>query len=142
MSKGNLRPKRFINALLAVAEEKKLNRERVKLSMRATIAESQGVPFGMQEEEETLENILGSLRGLRFRKQSVSFAGSTSTFPSSSSPSASGIGSYFVSRNTAGSQPSLEDIGWNKEVYEQTDIACAYFGLFNNLSMYVANRPY
>jgi hypothetical protein len=135
--------KRFINALLAAAEEKKLNKERAKLAMRAAIAESEGAPFDMQEEEEALENIPGSLRGPRIRKQNVSFAGSTSsTFPTSSSPSTSGIGSYFVSRSTTGSQPSLEGTGWNKEVHEQTDIAAADFWFFNNLSMNVADSPY
>ena len=110
--------------------------------MRATIAESQGAPFYMQEEE-ALENIPGSLCGPQIHKQNASFVGSTSsTFPSSSSPSASGIGSYFVSRNIAGSQPSLEGTGWNKEVHEQIDIATADFWFFNNLSMNVVDSPY
>ena len=110
--------------------------------MRAALVESQGAPFAMQEEEEALENIPGSLRGPRIRKQNISFTGSTSsTSLTSSSPSTSGIGSYFVSKNTAGSQPSLEGIGWNQEVHEQTDIAAADFWFFNNLSMNVADSP-
>lgn len=135
--------KRFINALLAAAEEKKLNRERAKLAMRAAIAESEGAPFDMQEEEEALENIPGSIRGPRIHKQNVPFTGSTSsTDPSSSSPSASGIGSYFVPRNTPGAQPSLEATAWFKWVHEQTDIAASNFWFFNNISMNAANSPY
>jgi len=137
--------KRFINALLAAAEEKKLNRERAKLAMRAAIAESEGAPFDMQEEEEALENIPGSLRGPRIRKQNFSFTGSTSTSPtSSSSPSGSpsGIGGYFVPRNTPGAQPSLEGTAWFKEVHEQTDIAASDFWFFNNISMNAADSPY
>ena len=135
--------KRFINALLAAAEEKKLNKKRVKLAMSAAIAESQGAAFDMQKEKDTLENIPGSLRGPRIRKQNASFASSTSsTFPSSSSPSASRIRSYFVPRNTPGAQPSLEGTAWFKEVHEQTDIAASDFWFSNNISMNATNSPY
>ena len=46
---------------LQLLKRKKLNRERAKLAMRAAIAESEGASFDMQEEEEALENIPGSL---------------------------------------------------------------------------------
>ena len=101
--------------------------------MRAAMAESEGAPFDMPEEEEALENIPRSLRGPQIRKQNISFTGSTSTSPTFSSPSTSGIGDYFVPKNTPGAQPSLEGTAWFKEVHEQTDIAASDFG-FSTIS--------
>lgn len=45
-------------------------------------------------------------------------------------------------RNTTGAQPSLEATGWNREVHEQADIACADFWYFNNIAFNVASSPY
>lgn len=143
--------KRFANALLAAGEQKKLQRERNKLHVRAAIAETQGSFVDVQEEEAAIESMAGSYRGPRVRKQGgFSFTSSaptpTPTPPSTSAPSgsvgASGIGSYFVPRHTPGAQPSLEATRWNKEVHDQVDNALADFWVFNNLPISVVDSPY
>ncbi|XP_059063100.1 uncharacterized protein LOC131079406 isoform X2 [Cryptomeria japonica] len=140
--------KRQMNALLAAGEEKKLQRERAKLAMRSTIAKSQGVSVDIEEEQEAFDGIVGSRRGPRIRKPtttspiaSASSSRVLGTIPLPSSRSGS-IGDYFVPRNTLGAQPSLEAIGWNKEVHEKTDIAAADFWYFNNISFNVGDNPY
>ncbi|XP_057848458.2 uncharacterized protein LOC131058955 [Cryptomeria japonica] len=140
--------KRQMNALLVAGEEKKLQRERAKLAMRSTIAESQGVSVDLEEEQEALEGKVGSRCGPHIRKPTTTllFASASSsripgTVPLPSSRSGS-IGDYFVPRNTPGAQPSLEAIGWNKEVHEKTDIAVADFWYFNNIAFNVADNPY
>jgi hypothetical protein len=138
--------KRFVNSILAAGEEKKLHRERERLAVRAAIAESQGATIDMEQEQAALENIVGSFRAPRIRKQGASFtasaSASSSRVHSSSPPSASGIGSYFVHRNTPGAQPSLEATGWNKEVHEQTDIAVSDFFYLHNIPLRVIDSPY
>ncbi|XP_057827910.2 uncharacterized protein LOC131039203 [Cryptomeria japonica] len=140
--------KRQMNALLAAGLEKKLERERAKLAMRSTIAKSQSVFVDLEEEQEALEGIVGSRRGPRIRKPTITLP---ITFASSSrvpgtiplpSPRSGFIGDYFVPRNTPRAQPSLEATGWNNEVHEKTDIAIADFWYFNNIAFNVAENAY
>ena len=69
---------------------------------------------------------MGSFRGLRIHAQNTpsrgKSSGSDSTSAGSSRPKNSAIDGYFVHRNTLGAQPSLEGIGWNRDVHEQLDI--------------------
>ncbi|XP_059063173.1 uncharacterized protein LOC131856039 [Cryptomeria japonica] len=117
--------------------------------MRSAIAESQGASIDIEEEQEALEDIAGSLCGPRIRKPTttlpITFA-SSSRVPGVGSgigASQSGsIGDYFVPRNTPGAQPSLEATGWNREAHEKTDIAAAGFWYFNNIPFNVAGNPY
>ncbi|XP_059072529.1 uncharacterized protein LOC131065074 [Cryptomeria japonica] len=140
--------KRQMNALLVAGEEKKLQRERAKLAMRSAIAESQGVSVDLEEEQEALEGIVGSRRGPRICKPTITSpiaSASSSRVPGTvplPSPQSGSIGDYFVPRNTPGAQPSLEATRWNKEVHDKTDIAVADFLYFNNIAFNVAENAY
>ncbi|XP_057851591.2 uncharacterized protein LOC131061784 [Cryptomeria japonica] len=146
----NLEIKRQTNALLADREEKKLQRERVKLAMRSTIAESQDASIDIEEEQEALEGIVGSRRGPRIRKPTTTTLPIASAFSSrvpragkgTAAPQSRSIGDNFVSKNTPGAQPSLEAIGWNREAHEKTNIATTDFWYFNNIPFNVADNPY
>lgn len=135
--------KRQMNAILAAAEERKLQREKAKAAMQASIASSQGAPVNLESDDDALQGIVGSLRGPRNRRQPTTTASpsSTSSRAPGSAPTRT-VDSFFVPRNTPGSQTSLEATGWNKEVHEHAYIACADFWYFNNIPFNVANSPY
>lgn len=50
--------------------------------------------------------------------------------------------SLFVPRNTPGAQPSLEGTSWNRELQNETKLACARFWYYNNIPFNVASSPY
>lgn len=86
-----------------------------------------------------------------FVSASASISGSataTSHAPSTSSCSGSAtigptirksrLDSFFVPRTTLGSQPSLEDMGWNKEVHDVAKMAVGRFWSYSCIPFFVA----
>jgi hypothetical protein len=92
------------------------------------------------DEETSFEGIAGTLRGPHIRNTSASTSSISSRVPTTRATCTPH--SIFVPKNILGVQPSLEGIGWNKEVHQQADKACANFWYFNNLPFNVTSSPY
>ncbi|XP_059066890.1 uncharacterized protein LOC131858042 [Cryptomeria japonica] len=52
------------------------------------------------------------------------------------------LDSYFVPRSTPGAQPSLEGMGWNKEVHDAARKQICKFWYFYNIPFIAARSPY
>ncbi|XP_057872600.2 uncharacterized protein LOC131078829 isoform X2 [Cryptomeria japonica] len=52
------------------------------------------------------------------------------------------LDSFFVPRTTPGSQPSLEGMGWNKEVHDAAKMAVGRFWTYSSIPFFVATSPY
>lgn len=111
-------------ALLVALDEKKLERARQQVAIQESIAPTLS---RSTITEMDVQHIVVSTRGPRIRGESSS---------------TTSIKFNFVPRNEPGSQPSLEAIGWNKEVHKEAEKACANFWYYNNIPFNVARSPY
>lgn len=135
-----------MSVILIIPEERKLQRERSKLTMQVAIVSSQRALINLEADDQELQSIVGSLCGPHIPKSTTmmgttlaaSSKASTLVAPSSSTP----IDNYFVHKNTPRAQSSLEATRWNSEAHEHANIACADFWHFNNIPFNVANNPY
>ncbi|XP_057851224.1 uncharacterized protein LOC131061516 isoform X3 [Cryptomeria japonica] len=145
-----LEAKRFCYVQLETHEQEKLTKKRqlVELSAIGSHAPTSASASASASASTSVGCVGEGSSMPPFRPSaSASASASTSTPPSGTitfGPRVrkSRLDSYFVPRSTPGAQPSLESMGWNKEVHDAAKKQICKFWYFCNIPFIAARSPY